>query len=157
MRSSFQISFKTVVESNFNLFAGEFTHAAPNGKIKTKPSWSDLDFVAMARHVGLKDFIVPAYYWAMERAHPSVTLVVAQSKDLGDGNRLLLHEDVERGRKISSDALMIAHRLLIEVFILQHQHFQLSYMEEPIGQCLHDFGEIWERYKQGAVPSAGEV
>ncbi len=150
-------SYKNIVETNFDQVRDEFTFTNGSGKERTKSSWSDRNFVDMAIHVGLKDFIVPAYYLPIERAHPSVPPVMAQSKDIGEGKRVLFDENPERERDISSDALVIGHKLLIEMFILQHEHFQDDALERLIGQSLQDYTNAWEGYKKASSDKSGEV
>jgi hypothetical protein len=37
--------------------------------------------------------------------------------------------------------------MAIELLILQHEHFGLDDLKPLIGQCLHDFEEVWKKYK----------
>ena len=87
----------------------------------------------------------------IERAHPSVPSVMAQSKDIGEGKRVLFEENPELERMTSSDSLMIGHKLLIEMFILQHEHFQDENLKELIGQCLQDYTNTWKGYGDASI------
>lgn len=151
-------NYENMVETNFDQVRDEFTFTIGGGKERTKSSWSDMSFVDMTIHVGLKEFIVPAYYMPIERAHPSVPSVITQSKDIGEGKRVLFEENPELERGISSDSLVIGHKLLIEMFMLQHEHFQDDNLKKLIGQCLQDYTNTWKGYKQSALDNhAGGV
>jgi hypothetical protein len=63
---------------------------------------------------------------------------------------VLFEENPERERDISSDALVIGHKLLIEMFILQHEHFQDDALERLIGQSLQDYTNAWKGYKKAS-------
>ena len=47
-------NYKNMVETNFDQVRGDFTFTIGSGKERTKSSWSDIGFVDMAMHVGLK-------------------------------------------------------------------------------------------------------
>lgn len=135
--------YKLLVENNFNQVRDKFSYKTSKGKEKRKTKWSDKSIVGMASEVGLKDYIVLAYYLPIEHAHPSMRSVMSQSKGLDNGKRVLFDIDLEQERKEASDALMIAHKVIIEMLILQHEHFGIAKLRGLIGQCLNDHAEVW--------------
>lgn len=140
--------YKLLVETNFNQVRDKFSYTTGKGKEKTKASWSDKSLVDMAIEVGLRAYIVLAYYLPIERAHPSVPTVMSQSKGLGGGRRALFNIEPEQERKEASDALMIAHKVIIEMLILQHEYFRIARLRGLIGQCLDDYTKAWQGYAQ---------
>lgn len=141
-------SYKTLVENNFSQVRDQFSFTTRGGKEKTKSSWSDKSLVDMAIEVGLKEYLLLAYYLPIERAHPSVPSVMSQAKNIGEGKRLLFPNDRGEQRGLASSALMIAHKVLIEMFALQHQHFGIDALEELIGQALKDYRRAWKKYRK---------
>lgn len=149
--------YKTLVETNFDRVRHQFSYKTSKNKEKTRSSWSDKGLVDMALEVGLKEYLVLAYYLPIERAHPSVPSVMSQAKDIGDGKRLLFPTEREEPRRLASAALMIAHKLLIEMFVLQHEHFQIDALEQLIGQALEDYRIIWGKHKTSSGIHPNEV
>lgn len=119
------------VNTNFEKVKEKYSYKTQSGKRKTKSNWSDKGMVDMATEVGLGEYIVLAYYLGIEKAHPSILTVVNK----------------RASKEVASEALMISHRMLIELLILQHEHFGLEELKPIIGQCLGDFTQIWEKYK----------
>jgi len=124
-------SLEESINANFEKVKEKYSYITPKGKRKTKTSWSDKGTVDMAYEVGLGDFIVPAYYFGIEKAHPSIITVV-NKKD---------------PKETASQVLMISHRMLIEILILQCEHFGIKELEPIINQCLRDFKTTWSKYK----------
>lgn len=125
------ISFEKIVEENFNKVKERFSYKGSGGKQRKKTSWSDKNMVDMAIEVKLGDFVVPAYYFGIEVAHPNITKIANTSKS---------------GLETTSQALLISHRMVIELLILQHEHFGLEELKPIIGQCLQDFNKAWRGY-----------
>lgn len=124
--------YREMVEENFERVKEKFTYLMKDGRVKTKPNWSDMGMVDMAIKSGLSQFIILAYYFPIEKSHPSALFVL---------NRKNQEEE------IVSQTLMISHRMMIELLTLQHEHFGINELKPLIGQCLQDFDEIWKRYK----------
>ena len=110
----------------------KFTYLMKDGRTKTKSKWSDMSMVDMAIKSGLSQFIILAYYFPIEKSHPSALFVL---------NRKNQEEEMV------SQTLMISHRMMIELLVLQHEHFGINELKPLIGQCLQDFDEIWKKYK----------
>lgn len=91
-----------------------------------------MGIVDMAIHVGLGDYIILAHYIPIEKAHPSMISII---------------QDKNSNSPTSNPnyALMVSHKLMIELLILQHKHFGLAYLRELIGRCLQDFETIWKK------------
>jgi hypothetical protein len=121
-----------MVEENFQRVKEKVTYPIKGGQVKIKPNWSNVNMVDMAIKSGLSQFIILAYYSPIEKSHPSALFVL---------NRKNQEEEMV------SQTLMISHRMMIELLILQHEHFGLNELKLLIGQCLHDFDKIWERYR----------
>ncbi len=124
--------FRDRVEKNFDQVKAKFTYSIKNGRRKTKSRWSDAGIVEMAIQAGLGKFVVLAYYLPIERAHPSMIYILNRQN---------------QKREAPSQALMISHNMLIELLILQHEHFGIDELKPMIGQCLEEFGNVWKRYK----------
>lgn len=124
--------FEKAVEENFNKVKERFSYKSGKGKQKKKSSWSDKGMVDMAMEAKLGDYIVPAYYLGIEVAHPSITTIANTKKD---------------PLETASQALMISNKMLIELLILQHEHFGLDELKPIISQCLRDFDNVWKKYK----------
>ena len=124
--------YEARVNANFEKVKEKYSYKTQSGKRKTKSSWSDKGVVDMAIEVGLGEYIVLAYYLGIEKAHPSI-LAVANKR---------------ASKEVASEALMISHRMLIELLILQHEHFGLEELKPIIGQCLGHFESAWEKYKK---------
>ena len=124
--------YKDMVEKNFNRVKGKFTHITDRGGERVQSRWSKPGIVDMAIDVGLKEFVVVAHYLSLEKAHPSMLFIISD-KDQRD-------ENVSR-------ALMVSHKMLIELLILQHQHFGIDELKPLIARCLQDFEVVWKKYK----------
>lgn len=124
-------SFEKTVELNYQKVKQRFSYKDRKGKTKFKQTWSDKNMVKMAIDVGLGELIVPAYYLGLEVAHPSIATIV-NSKKLP--------------QEKASQALMIAHRMVIDILKLQYEHFGIEELKPLIGQCLRDFKNIWGKY-----------
>jgi hypothetical protein len=129
--SSISAETKSIVEENFEKVRNKFTYVTGKGRKRVKSGWTDMGNVDMAIEVGLGDFVVLAHYLPIEKAHPSMFSVL---------------ENQEQRKDASSHALMISHRILIELLILQDEHYQIVALAPLIAQCLHDFKEVWGRY-----------
>ncbi|MCL4271750.1 MAG: hypothetical protein KJZ72_19480, partial [Anaerolineales bacterium] len=126
-------AFEEIVEQNFSKVQERFSYKGSGGKRRKKTSWSDKSMVDMAIEAKLGDFIVPAYYLGIEIAHPNITKIANTKKDVSE---------------IISRALMISHRMVIELLILQHEHFGLEELVPLINQCLRDFKKVWGKYRE---------
>ena len=147
-KESISDDYRSIVDTNFERVREEFSYKTNKGKEKTKSSWSDKGLVDMAIEVGLRDFLVPAYYVPIEKAHPSVPSVMSQAKDVGHNKKLLFGKDFHTEREVCSDALMVAHRIILKVLILQCQHFQLSDLDPLIEKCQTECAAIWKGYRK---------
>jgi Family of unknown function (DUF5677) len=125
--------YKDLVEKNFDKVKERFSYTTRQGKRKTKSGWTDKSIVDMAINVGLSDFVVLAYYLPLEKAHPSAIHIIGEKS---------------QKKESASQTLMISHKVLIELLILQHQHFGIEELRPLIAECLEDFEKIWKKYKQ---------
>lgn len=124
-------AFEEMVEQNFSKVQERFSYKGSKGRRRKKTSWSDKNMVDMAIEAKLGDYIVPAYYFGIEIAHPNITKIVNTKKDVSE--RI-------------SEALLISHRMMIELLILQHEHFGLEELVPLISQCLKDYEKVWRKY-----------
>ncbi len=124
--------YKEMVEKNFNKVKEKFTHITERGGERVQPRWTKPGIVDMAIDVGLSEFVVVAHYLSIEKAHPSI-LFILSSKDQREKN--------------ASDALMVSHKMMIELLILQHQHFGIDELKPLIDRCVQDFKVVWKKYK----------
>ena len=124
--------YRELVEKNFDRVRERFTYLMKDGRVKTKSRWVDTGIVDMATESGLSQFIILAYYHPIEKTHPSA---------------LFLLNRQDQKEETVSQTLMISHRMIIELLILQREHFGVNELKPLIGQCLQDFDEIWKRYK----------
>jgi Family of unknown function (DUF5677) len=147
-KESISDNYRSIVDTNFERVRQEFNFKTSKGKEKTRYSWSDKGLVDMAIEVGLQNFLVPAYYFPLEKAHPSVPSVMSQAMDLGQNKKLLFGKDFHREREVASDALMVAHQIIVKVLVLQCQHFQLSHLNLLIEKCQTECAAIWKGYRK---------
>jgi hypothetical protein len=128
--------YTAIVQKNFERVRQRFLYTPKsNSAPRLKSGWTDMGTVDMAIHVGLGDYLVHAYSRPIEIAHPSMITLI---------------NDPQQRQHDASDALMIAHRLLIDLLILQHEHFGLTELQPLISRCLADFKHVWRRYQQQA-------
>lgn len=111
-------------------------------EIPSQPDWTDLPLVERADKVGLGDCIALAYYRQMEIAHPSMLHVLSQAEER-EGERFIFANAEASSRERVREALIISHRLSIEVLILLHETFGDDELKPLIGQCLADMGTTW--------------
>lgn len=128
--------YKEIAEKNFARVKEKFTRYTKDGP-RTKSRWADSGIVDMAINSGLGRYVILAYYFPIEKAHPSMLYLLSNQEQKDDA---------------TSQALMISHKMMIELLILQHEHFGLDELKPLISQCLHDFDETWEKYKNSDLP-----
>ncbi|MCB9109609.1 MAG: hypothetical protein H6634_00010 [Anaerolineales bacterium] len=130
------IGIEKTVEENFNKVRERFSYKGSGGKQRKKTSWSNKSMVDMAIEAKLGDFVVPAYYFGIEVAHPNIIKIANAQKG---------------ALKTISQALMVSHRMVIELLILQHEYFNLEELKPLVGQCLQDFDNAWRGYAKSLI------
>jgi hypothetical protein len=125
--------YREFIEENFERVRERFTYLMRNGRLKTKSRWVDIGIVDMAIEAGLSQFIIAAYYFPIEKTHPSALFIL---------NRQDQKEDTV------SQTLMISHSMIIDVIILQQEHFGIDELKPLIGQCFLDFSKVWKSDKK---------
>ena len=103
-------------------------------------AWSKLDFASLAREAGaIGELILPAYYLPLEHAHSTSAGIVSR---LGGTEEKLTFMDGPQ-RNEADSCLQLAHNILLDVLLLQQEHFALNVLAEPLTKCCQDFLEIW--------------
>lgn len=112
----------------------------PEAKMKLRHSWSKLDFVSMAKTTGdLGKLVVPGYFLPLRHAHPTFG-GFTERVEIVDGTMMLKSDSQP---EIVDRSLMTAHDCIINMLVVQKNHFRLADLEEPIQTCLRDFLRIW--------------
>lgn len=111
------------------------------GTTRLNFTWTPKDIISMTHEVGLKDFIVPAYYLPMQFTHPSVQ---------GMLSRMTMQSEhftfTERLDPTWSDRIFCAaHALMLHALAVQVNHFKLD--ESLFVSVEKDFCQIWKREK----------
>jgi hypothetical protein len=103
------------------------------------PSWSKLSFVAMAGQVPPLDaLLVPAYYDPLAQAHStlhSITSVLSAAN--GD---LEFRKDYTAQ---ADETFHLAYLLLMHVFKIQAQHFQLADLDTALERAITDYVALY--------------
>lgn len=127
------------IEDALKLYAGI------DGEIpKPKNDWAPVNFVDRATAVNLGEYVVPAYYIAMETAHSSMIHVYSQSKSK-DGQRFIFGGAEEFSQRKVKEALTVSHKLAIEIVALLHKTFGNDDLESYIEQCHADYSSFWSK------------
>lgn len=132
------------LEAQFRRVEGEFqvTRCKKCGAKGLNYTWSKLDLVSMAGQAGnLGKLIVPAYYFPTEEAHSTAGGILSRLEESGEGIRF---KDGP-GRDKADESLLAGHNILLDVLLLQKEHFGLEALAEPLGKCFQDFLDIWGR------------
>jgi hypothetical protein len=114
-------------------------------------TWSKADIVSMARESAeLWRLLVPAYYLPTREFHSTLAAIFsrldsdAAAKDEG----LIFDGAAQRDR--ANQAIIAAHRILLNVLGLQRECFQLKELEPLLEICSQDFRAILEEPPQKA-------
>jgi hypothetical protein len=110
------------------------------GTTRLNHTWTQLDFVSMARRTGdLGKLIVPAYHEPTQQQHSSVSSIIARVEHSGDRMTFQSGPQLEPARH----ALQFGHLILLDVLYLQHEHFGLANLEDQLRICHDDYSAIW--------------
>jgi len=104
-------------------------------------SWTRLDMVALAKKAGdVGQLIIQGYHLPTRQAHSTVVAVLERLQELEGGV-----DTFNGGPQYdkADEALLTAHMLMLYVFELQKEHFNLNALEEPLQKCVQDFQDIW--------------
>lgn len=145
------------VEASYRAVKDRFTVADCHKCGTKRPSftWSKLDLVSMAKAAGnLGDLIVPAYYIPTREAHSTAGALLSRLSE-GDGGILTFSGELQPEK--AGEALITAHNLILNVLDLQHEHFGLRELDEPLKTCIQDFLEIWQGGAKQGIPSSNEA
>ena len=140
------------VERQFGRVREKFmvTDCKKCGTTRLNYTWSKLDFASMAKKVGsLGTLIVPAYYLPLEHGHSTSAGIVFR---LTGSEEMVSFKD-ESHREEADSSLHLSHHILLDILLLQQEHFALSVLEEPIRTCFRDFVDIWEKRAAGTEVS----
>jgi len=87
-------------------------------------TWNKLDLISMAKKVGgLENVIYPAYYLPITQNHATFSSLEKQLSQSNDGK---LFYDTEKEYTAGETSITYAHLLLLHVFNIQIEHFQLN-------------------------------
>ncbi|MBW3565471.1 MAG: hypothetical protein KY459_12160 [Acidobacteria bacterium] len=108
-------------------------------------SWSKMDMVSMAASVGerLEQLTIMAYYETLGHSHATFRSMSEQYHEV-DG---AIHPaPVDYG---AVDKIMeLAHLMLLESLLLQHEHFENEELLHLWRGCMADFREIWQASRE---------
>jgi hypothetical protein len=111
------------------------------GTTQLNHTWSKLDFVSMAKVAGiLGNFIVPAYYLPLQHKHATVRSILSRLEAVDDG-RFALTSRPQRNE--ADDALRLGHLIVLNVLLLQKEHFKLAALNEALDTCYSDYMATW--------------
>jgi hypothetical protein len=112
-------------------------------------SWSNVDFVSMARgDKGFGDIVSFCYYIPMTETHPSVRAMMARMAEGKDGG-VTLGNRMEKALEWASNAVCTAHNLTVQNLDIQQQHFkELEQYDAELRSCLEDFKASWGEARQ---------
>ncbi len=113
-------------------------------KDEGRSSWTELDFVSMAREVSkiskVGKLIVPAYYLPLFETHATVQSILSRIEQTDDGGTAF---DGGPQRERADDALMTAHNVILDVLALQGNHFDIEALTDVFDACVQDWLDIW--------------
>jgi hypothetical protein len=109
------------------------------GTTRLNFTWTPKDIITMAKEVGMKDYIVPAYYIPMQFTHPSVKGMLGRLQIDESGFTFKPRSDPEMADRIFS----AAHALMLEALAVQINHFKLD--EDLWNRAEKDYLDMWKR------------
>ena len=130
------------VETQFSRVREKFlvTDCKKCGTTRLNHTWTKLDLVSMARQTGrLGTLIVPAYYLPLEQAHSTPGGIVSRL----EGGEEVTSFKGDPQREDADSCLLLGHHVLLDVLLLQQEHFGLDALAEPLKKCFQDFSDIW--------------
>jgi hypothetical protein len=107
-----------------------------------KRDWTTMDLVQRAKHVGMGEYLILAYYRQNEFTHPSMLHVASQSK-IKDGKWLPFSQAEETNRMRLKEALIISHKLAIDVLDLLCEAFDNKALEPLLVKCEEERLATW--------------
>ena len=99
--------------------------------------------------LGQPFFIFTAYDQPTQQAHATVGAITAKMESRNGG--IIFGRNFERERTTSKITLHLAHTILLSILDLQHEHFELKSLEQPLQRCEQDYKEIWDLLASGNV------
>lgn len=112
----------------------------PGANMKLRHSWNKLDFVSMAKTTGeLGKLVIPGYFLPLRHAHPTFG-GFTERLEIVDGTMMLKPNSQP---EIADRSLRTAHNCIINMLVVQKDHFKLTELEEPMRVCLRDFVRVW--------------
>jgi hypothetical protein len=116
-------------------------------------TWSRLDVVAMAgqiRKTKLASLVVPAYYLPLAQSHSTFASISNRIREVEAG---VFAADQSAARPEADRTLEYAHLLLLNMLIVQHEHFQLQDLGPFMDQAFEHFRYAWH-HGNGALPTS---
>lgn len=108
---------------------------------KIRFSWSKLDLASMARKVDLDRLYYFGYAFPTLQTHATFSSILERLKVAGD-NSISFDEGLQP--EWADTALITAHDILINVFIIQNTHFKLK-LESEIESRKIEFINFWKK------------
>lgn len=133
------------VKQHYDEVKGKYqvTDCEKCGTTRVNVAWTPKDVITMAKDVGMKDFVVPAYYIPMQFTHPSVKAMLGRMTITDDGFTFTPRIDSVNADKV----FCAAHALLLHAVAVQVDHFKLD--EALWKRVEQDFLATWKRDRVG--------
>jgi uncharacterized protein DUF5677 len=123
----------------------KFTIACPKcGALRPGYTWSKLDFMSMAEAVGMGQYVPTCYSMPLFHSHGSAQSFIARLRERSSGG---IGYRAEPDTDQADGVLCSAHRLLLEVLLIQRNHFGIKELDAILSECERDLAETW-----GLVP-----
>jgi hypothetical protein len=131
------------VEESYQKYKDDFTEFVCE-KCKTtriRYSWSKLDLASMARKVDLDRLYYFGYAFPTLQTHATLSSILERMK-ITEDNSISFNEGLQP--EWADTALITAHDILINVFIIQNAHFKLK-LESEIELRKNEFIKFWKK------------
>ena len=132
----------TEVEENYERVKDDYRNRECKGCGRKEPggAWSPVALGDMAKQVGLDRYYHFAYSRPLLQAHPSVKGTLRRLVGDPDGP-ISWGERIDR--KKSDDVLATAHALILHLFDVQIERFQVDGLQALAERAAQDFKDIW--------------